>query len=118
MARHRKTKDWWFDDGEVPGSPLSRTAKRSAWDAPCMLKCRSIFRRRCRLEDQSMSRSHVSRALLVVILLTICGCQTVPKAPVESGPLPLIPMPVALERGTGHFELTPGSALVVNGEGA
>ena len=65
-----------------------------------------------------MSRSHVSRALLVVILLTICGCQTVPKAPVESGPLPLIPMPVALERGTGHFELTPGSALVVNGEGA
>jgi hexosaminidase len=71
-----------------------------------------------RQEGQSMSRSLASRALLVVVLLTICGCQTVPKARVESGPLPLIPMPVVVERGAGHFELVPGSTLVVSGEGA
>ncbi|HET7065094.1 MAG TPA: family 20 glycosylhydrolase [Rudaea sp.] len=65
-----------------------------------------------------MSRSLASRALLIVILLTICGCQTVPPAPVDSGPLPLIPMPVAVERRSGHFEVAPGSALVVNGERA
>src|SRR5678816_3288985 len=65
-----------------------------------------------------MSRSLALRTLLVLVLLTISGCQTVPKAPVESGPLPLIPMPVAVERGTGHFELVPGSTLVVSGEGA
>ena len=65
-----------------------------------------------------MSNSLACRALLIVILVSICGCQTAPQKPVESGPLPLIPMPVAVERGSGHFELEPGGALVANGETA
>ena len=65
-----------------------------------------------------MSRLLALRALLIVALLAICGCQTVPPKPVDSGPLPLIPMPVAVERRSGHFEITPGSALVADGEQA
>ena len=65
-----------------------------------------------------MSNSLALRALLIVIIVSIGGCQTAPQKPVESGPLPLIPMPVVVERGSGHFELAPGSALVSNGETA
>ena len=65
-----------------------------------------------------MSKSLALRALLIGALVTICGCQTVPPASVASGPLPLVPMPVAIERGTGHFELAAGSALIAAGEGA
>ena len=65
-----------------------------------------------------MSNPLALRALLIVIIVSIGGCQTAPQKPVESGPLPLIPMPVVVERGSGHFELAPGSALVANGETA
>src|SRR5689334_2804670 len=65
-----------------------------------------------------MSKSLALRALLIGVLVTICGCQTVPPVPLASGPLPLVPMPVAIERGTGHFELAAGSALIAAGEGA
>jgi len=65
-----------------------------------------------------MSNPLALRALLVVILVTISGCKTAPRKPVESGPLPLIPMPVVVERGSGYFELVPGGALVVNGDKA
>jgi hexosaminidase len=65
-----------------------------------------------------MSKSLVLRALLVVIIVTICGCRTAPPKAVESGPLPLIPMPVVVERGSGHFELAAGSALIATSEGA
>jgi hexosaminidase len=65
-----------------------------------------------------MSKSLALRALLIGIFVTISGCHTVPPAPVPSGPLPLIPMPVAVERGSGHFELAAGSALVTTSEGA
>ncbi len=65
-----------------------------------------------------MSRSLALRALLAVILVTISGCKMAPPKPVDSGPLPLIPMPVVVERRSGHFEVVPDSALVVNDERA
>ena len=65
-----------------------------------------------------MSRMLALRALLILILLTLCGCQTAPQKPVVIGPLPLIPMPVVAERRTGHFELLPDTDVVVIGVGA
>ena len=58
------------------------------------------------------------RIVATVLILLLGACSAVHRPQIEDAPLPLIPLPAAIERAPGHFFLRRGMPVIVRSENA